>query len=62
MVARPVPFEVHRGDDLIATGFVNGDALTLAPGTYRIQVLTTEANEPVNVVIEPRGEHRVTVN
>ena len=34
-----VPFEVLRGDEVVATGTVGGEELTLAPGSYRVRVL-----------------------
>jgi hypothetical protein len=34
-----LPFEVLREDEVVATGVVNGDAVTLAPGSYRVRVL-----------------------
>jgi hypothetical protein len=34
-----MPFEVLQGDELVATGVVNGDAVSLAPGSYRVRVL-----------------------
>ncbi len=58
--ALEIPFEVHRGGELIATGVVNGEPVILAPGTYQVTVLTTGSTEVMDVVIEPRGEHRLT--
>jgi hypothetical protein len=34
-----VPFEVRLGDEVVATGVVNEEPLSLAPGSYRVRVL-----------------------
>jgi hypothetical protein len=34
-----VPFEVLRGDEIVGTGVVNGEELSLVPGAYRVRVL-----------------------
>ena len=34
-----VPFEVLRGDEVVATGVVNGEAMSLPPSSYRVRVL-----------------------
>ncbi len=52
-----VPFEVLRGNDVVATGVVDGEELALPPGPYRVRVLAgpTPAEYPVEVVGgEPR--------
>ena len=47
-----VPFEVLRGDEVVATGVVNGEDVTLPPGPYRVRVLggATSTEYPVDVV------------
>jgi len=47
-----VPFEVLRGDEVVATGVVNGDEVPLRPGPYRVRVLQgqTPAEYEVEVV------------
>lgn len=52
-----VPFEVLRGDEVVATGVVNGDEVSLAPGAYTVRVLASSApaEYPVEVV---GGEER----
>ena len=46
------PFEVLRGADVVATGVVNGGAVTLTPGQYRVHVLAgaAAAEYPVEIV------------
>ncbi len=53
-----VPFEVVLGDEVIATGVVNGDEVSLAPGAYTVRVLAgaTPSEYPVEVV---GGEERI---
>jgi hypothetical protein len=34
-----VPFEVLRGDEVVGTGVVNGETVSLVPGSYRVRVL-----------------------
>jgi hypothetical protein len=52
-----VPYEVLRGDEVVATGVVNGEEVSLAPGAYTVRVLGGSATTeyPVEVV---GGEER----
>jgi hypothetical protein len=52
-------FEVRAGDDLVATGVVDGTALELAPGTYAVRVLAQPPRDVPNVVIESEQERVV---
>jgi hypothetical protein len=51
-------FEVLRGDDVVATGVVNGATVALSPGAYRVRVLagSATAEHPVEI---GAGEERV---
>lgn len=51
-----VPFEVLEGDDVVATGVVNGEALKLLPGTYQVRMLGARPRDLGEVVIEARAE------
>jgi hypothetical protein len=57
-----VPYEVLLGDEVIATGVVNGEALRLAPGTYRVRVPGSPAQELGEVTVQPGGEHSVQLS
>ncbi len=50
------PFEVAAGDEIIATGVVNGDPVVLPAGTYRVRVLGSAPRDLGEVKIEPRAE------
>jgi hypothetical protein len=54
-----VPFEVVQGDEVVATGVVNGDAVTLRPGAYRVRVL--QGSAPVEYEAEVVGGETRTV-
>ena len=54
-------FEVLDGDEVVATGIVDGDPLELAPGTYRVR-LVGSADEVGRVTIEPRQAHRLALD
>ncbi len=54
-----VPFEVLSGDEVVAVGVVNGEALSLLPGTYRVRVLGSSARDLGEVKIEARGDFRL---
>ena len=54
-----VPFEVLAGDQVVATGVVDGAPVRLAPGTYRVRVLGTPARELGPVTVEAGGEYSV---
>ncbi len=56
------PFEVVAGDEIIATGVVNGDPIVLAAGTYRVRVLGSAARDLGEVKIEPRAEVGLRAN
>lgn len=49
-------YQVLRGDDVVATGVVNGQAVTLAPGQYRVRVLVGSASRE-HIVEITAGEH-----
>jgi hypothetical protein len=51
-----VPFEVLAGDDVAATGVVNGEAVSLLPGKYRVRILGSRPRDLGAVEIEARGE------
>ncbi len=57
-----VPFEVLSGDDVKATGVVNGEALALLPGTYRVRVLGSNPRDLGEVMIEARAEIRLSAD
>jgi hypothetical protein len=54
-----VPFDVLSGDEVVATGVVDGPELRLAPGPYRIRILGATNGELGTVVVEPDGDHVV---
>jgi hypothetical protein len=54
-----VPYEVLEGDEVVATGVVNGDALRLAPGTYRVRIPGSPPRDLGEVTVLPDGEHTV---
>ena len=51
-----VPFEVLVGDEVAATGVVNGEAVSLLPGSYRVRLLGSSPRDLGEVEIEARGE------
>jgi hypothetical protein len=51
-----VPFEVLEGDQVVASGIVNGPALSLQAGTYRVRLLGSAARDLGEVTIEPQVE------
>jgi hypothetical protein len=51
-----VPYEVLEGDEVVATGIVNGDALPLQAGTYRVRLLGSSGRDLGEVTIEPGVE------
>jgi hypothetical protein len=53
------PFEVLANGTVVATGVVNGEALQLKAGTYRIRLPGSAARDLGEVTIEPQGEHTV---
>jgi hypothetical protein len=54
-----LPFEVLAGDEVVATGIVNGPALRLAPGVYRVRLLGAEPRDLPLVTVEPEGDHNL---
>ena len=56
------PFEVLRGADVVTTGVVNGEVVSLAPGQYRVRVLAGAATAEYPVEVTAGGEHRVPVS
>jgi hypothetical protein len=54
-----VPFEVLSGDEVMATGVVNGEALSLAPGSYRVRVL--DGSAPTEVAVDVASGETTTV-
>ena len=60
-VALATPFEVLSGDEVVGTGVVNGPAVRLAPGTYRVRLLGTPPRELPPVTVDPEGDHSVSV-
>ena len=54
--ALEVPFEVLAGDEVVATGVVNGESLELLPGSYRVRVLGSKPQDLGIVEIEARGD------
>jgi hypothetical protein len=57
-----VPYEVLAGDEVVGTGVVNGEALRLAPGTYRVRIPGSPARDLGEVTVLPGGEHEVEVS
>lgn len=55
-----VPYEVRLGDRVVHTGVVNGNAIELKPGDYRIQLRTTPPREIGMVNIEADKESELT--
>jgi len=53
-----LPFEVLREDAVVAAGVVNGDAVTLPAGAYRVRVLSKPVHD-LEAVVEPGGETRL---
>ena len=51
-----VPFEVLQGDDVVATGVVNGEPLALLPATYQVRLLGSSPRDLGEVTIEARAE------
>jgi len=51
-----VPFEVLEGDSVVATGVVNGETLSLLPGTYKVRVLGSSPRDLGEVKIEARAK------
>jgi hypothetical protein len=54
-----LPFAVFSGDEVVGTGIVDGPAIRLAPGTYRIRVLEAVPRDLPPVTVEPDGDHVV---
>lgn len=54
-----VPFEVLSGDEVVATGVVNGDEVSLRPGSYRVRVL--QGSTPAEYEAEVVGGETRTV-
>lgn len=54
-----LPFEVLRGEEVVATGVVNGEDVSLAPGPYRVRVLGGSA--PAEYPVEVTGGETRTV-
>ncbi|MFQ5652035.1 MAG: VWA domain-containing protein [bacterium] len=57
-----VPFEVLQGDEVVATGVVNGDPVQLISGTYRVRLLSSRRTDLGEVIIEPGVEHQLKIN
>ena len=51
-----LPFEVLSGEEVAATGIVNGAVVTLLPGKYRVRVLGSNPRDLGEVEIEARAE------
>jgi hypothetical protein len=56
------PFEVLSGNDVVATGVVGGEAVSLRPGQYRVRVLGGTSADEQSVEVTPGGEHTVTAS
>lgn len=54
-----LPFEVLSGDEVRATGLVDGPELRLPPGTYRVRTLGAAPRDLGPVTVEPDGDHTV---
>jgi len=54
-----VPFEVLRGDEVVATGVVGGEEVALLPGPYRVRVLAGPT--PAEYAVEVVGGETLTV-
>jgi hypothetical protein len=57
-----LPFEVLSGDEVIATGVVNGPELRLSPGTYQVRMLGSTPRDLGSVTVEPDGSHTVNAD
>jgi hypothetical protein len=55
--ALALPFEVRDGDEVVATGVVDGPEIRLAPGVYRVRLLGSTPRDLPPVTVEPDGEH-----
>jgi hypothetical protein len=55
--ALSLPFEVLDGDQVVATGIVDGPELRLAPGTYQVRLLGATPRNLPPVTVEPNGDH-----
>lgn len=53
-------FEVLAGDDVVATGVVNGEPVSLRPGAYLVRVLAGGTAEEHTVEVTAGGSHTVT--
>jgi len=51
-----VPFEVLSGDEVVKTGVVNGDPVSLLPGRYRVRLLGSRPRDLGAIEVEPRSE------
>jgi hypothetical protein len=61
-LALRAPFQVYDASgDLVASGVVGGDALTLEPGTYRVEVLSEPPAIFEDVVVEPQRDVELRV-
>jgi len=55
--ALALPFEVLDGDQVVATGIVDGPELRLPPGIYQVRLLGSTPRDLPPVTVEPGGEH-----
>jgi hypothetical protein len=55
------PFEVLRGEDVVVAGVVNGETVSLVPGTYRVRVLAGAATAEYPVEITAGEEQTLPV-
>jgi hypothetical protein len=55
--ALALPFEVLDGNEVVATGIVDGPELRLAPGTYQVRLLGATPRDLPPVTVEPGGNH-----
>ncbi len=51
-----VTFEVLSGDEVVASGVVNGEAVQLLPGKYRVRLLGSKSRDLGEVEIKARAE------
>lgn len=58
-----VPYEVLDADKkIVASGVVNGEAVSLLPGEYTVRVLSSPQNSIESVVVEPKKRRTLTVS
>ena len=51
-----VPFEVLSGDEVVTMGVVNGDPVSLLPGSYLVRLLGSKPRDLGRIEVEPRSE------